>query len=75
MPVAQSNNVQEYHYDPDTEVLVIQFVNGAVYRGRVSQTEYDIFHQSGSKGSYVQNSLRGRLSMMVPANKQTRRRG
>ena len=75
MPVAQSNNVQEYSYDPETARLVIQFVNGAVYQGQMEQTEYDIFHQSGSKGSYVQNNLRGRLSMMVPANKQTRRRG
>ena len=75
MPVAQSNNVQEYDFNADTGRLVVQFVNGAVYQCQMDQTEYDIFHQSGSKGSYVQNNLRGRLSMMVPANKRTRRRG
>ena len=74
MPVAQSNNVQSYDYNPETQRLVIQFVNGAVYQGQMEQTEYDTFHQSGSKGSYVQHNLRGRLSMMVPANKQIRRR-
>ncbi len=74
MPIAQSSHVQAYNYDPETQRIVISFVNGAVYQGQMSQTEYDIFHQSGSKGSYVQNNLRGRLSMMVPANKQIRRR-
>ena len=72
--IAQSSHVQEYDFNPDTGRIVIQFVNGAVYQGRMSQTEYDSFHQSGSKGSYVQNNLRGRLEMLVPAMKQSRRR-
>ena len=50
MPVAQSNNVQEYDFNSETGRIVIQFVNGAVYQGQMDQTEYDIFHQSGSKG-------------------------
>ena len=74
MPVAQSSHVNSYEYDPATGTITIQFVNGAVYTGHMGQAEYDIFHQSGSKGSYVQNSLRGRLQMVIPAMKQTRRR-
>ena len=74
MPVAQSSNVMEYDYNSETGQFVIQFVNGAVYRGEMSQTEYDTFHQLGSKGSYVRNNMAGRLTMMLPPNKQTRRR-
>lgn len=73
--IAQSSHVQEYDYRPEDGRIVIQFVNGAVYQGKMSPTEYDTFHQSGSKGSYVQNNLKGRLTMIVPAMKQSRRRG
>jgi hypothetical protein len=75
MPIAQSSHVQEYSFNPETGQVVIQFVNGAVYRGDMEQTEYDAFHQSGSKGSYVQNNLRGRLTMVAPPDQKTRRRG
>ena len=75
MPIAQSSHVQEYNYNKQTGRLVIQFVNGAIYQCEMGQTEYDTFHQSGSKGSYVQNNLRGRLVQMAPPNKQARRRG
>lgn len=74
MPVAQSSHVQQYEYDPETRTITIQFVNGAVYAGRMDQTEYDNFHQTGSKGAYVQYKLKDRLTKVQSAPPAQRKR-
>lgn len=74
MPIAQSAHVQSYEYDAERGVVTIQFVNGAVYEGPMSESEYWNFHQSGSKGAYVNDKLRGRLTKIVSAPPGTRKR-
>jgi hypothetical protein len=39
MPVAQSSHLQNFEYDPESQTLMITFVNGDIYRySNVPQT-------------------------------------
>jgi hypothetical protein len=59
MPIAQSSHLQSYDYDPDTETLTIQFVNGSIYQySGVPATEYWNMQQSGGSGSYFVAKIR-----------------
>jgi hypothetical protein len=61
MPVAQSSHLQNYEYDPNTQTLVIQFVNGAVYRyDGVPLTEFNNLAQQGGGGVYFWTKIRGK---------------
>lgn len=57
--VAQSSHLQSYDYDPNTQVLTVQFVNGAVYQySGVPLTEYHNLVQSGGAGTYFWTKIR-----------------
>ena len=61
MPVAQSSHLQNYEYDPDTQVLTIQFVNGSIYRyDGVPATEFYNMAQSGGAGTYFCAKIKNR---------------
>lgn len=59
MPVAQSSHLQHYEYDPNSQVLTIQFVNGSIYTyGNVPETEFHNMAQSGGAGTYFWMKIR-----------------
>jgi len=59
--VAQSSHLQSYEYDPDGQVLTVQFVNGSVYQyGGVPETEFYNMAQSGGAGTYFWTKIRDR---------------
>jgi len=61
MPVAQSSNLQSYEYDPHTQTLTVQFVNGAVYSyAGVPEAEFYNLAQSGGAGTYFASKIRDR---------------
>lgn len=55
----QSSNLSGVHYDPDTQVLTVEFKNGGQYSyADVPQDEYDSLMGAGSKGSYFNNYIK-----------------
>lgn len=59
MPIAQSSHLQSYEYDPDTQILTVQFVSGSIYQYfNVPHTEYWNLRQSGGSGSYFHDKIR-----------------
>lgn len=59
MPVAQSSHLQSYDYDPETQTLTVEFVNGAIYQyANVPQTEYWNLRQNGGSGGYFHTKIR-----------------
>lgn len=59
MPVAQSSHLQSYQYDPDSQVLTVEFVNGAIYQySGVPHTEYWNLAQNGGSGVYFASKIR-----------------
>ena len=61
MHFVDSSNVESIGYDADTQELHVSFVNTGrtyVYYG-VDQWVFDEFMQSDSKGSYLNNSIKG----------------
>lgn len=61
MPVAQSSHLQNYQYDPNTQILTIQFTNGALYQyAGVPITDFYNMAQSGSAGTYFWAKIRDR---------------
>jgi hypothetical protein len=57
--VAQSSHLQRYEYDPNSQVLTIQFVNGAIYQySGVPITEFYNMAQSGGAGGYFWSKIR-----------------
>ena len=75
--VAQSSHIQSHSYDPETNMLVIQFVNGAVYQfNGVPATEYFNFAQASSPGSYFHSKIKGQYStQLIGAVGPKRKRG
>ena len=56
----QSRHLNGGDYDPDTRVLTIQFVNGAVYNYyEVPQTVADILFQTSSSQDYFNDKIKG----------------
>jgi lysyl-tRNA synthetase class 2 len=76
MRIAQSSHVQAHEYDPESQTLLVQFTNGAMYRyAGVDQTTYDSFSQSSSPGSYLHAKIKGSYpSEMVSAGQKRSRR-
>lgn len=59
MPTAQSSHLQHYEYDPESQILTVQFVNGSVYQyGGVPLTEFHNMAQSGGGGTYFWSKIR-----------------
>jgi KTSC domain len=57
----QSRHLSGGDYDPATESLTIQFVNGAIYRYRgVPQTAADSLFQTGSSRDYFNDKIKDR---------------
>lgn len=57
--VAQSSHLQSYEYNPNSQVLTIQFVNGAIYQyAGVPITEFYNMAQSGGAGTYFWAKIR-----------------
>ena len=60
MRIAQSSHIYAHDYDPATQTLSIQFVNGQVYKfAGVPQTEYDSFTQASSPGAFFHSKIKG----------------
>ena len=58
-----SSNISAIGYDPDSEVLEVEFINGAVYSySGVPPGEYEGFMNAESKGRYLHASIKGRYS-------------
>ena len=58
-----SSNISAIGYDPDSEVLEIEFTNGAVYSySGVPLGEYESFMSADSKGKYLHANIKGRYS-------------
>lgn len=73
MRIAQSSHLQSYQYDPNTETLTIQFVNGAVYQyAGVPITEFHNMAQSGGGGTYFWTKIRDKYptTKIVEASKK-----
>lgn len=60
-----SSNVFAIGYDPNSEVLEVEFTNGAVYSySGVPPGEYEGFMNADSKGKYLHSNIKGRYSYM-----------
>jgi hypothetical protein len=70
----QSGHMYGADYDPESQILIIQFNNGAVYRtiSRVPQTVVDSFFQSGSPGSFFHAKIENVYGMVKIADGTTR---
>ncbi len=56
-----SSNISAIGYDPDSEVLEVEFTNGALYSySGVSLGEYEGFISADSKGKYLHANIKGR---------------
>jgi len=54
-----STNIAAVGYDPEAQLLEVEFVNGGVYQySNVGQHTHDEFMNSSSKGSYHANFIK-----------------
>lgn len=77
MPVAQSSNLQAYEYDPESQTLTVQFLNGAIYTySGVPQTVADALVQNGGGGTYFHSKIKDQYhtTKLVGAESKRRRR-
>lgn len=77
MKIHQSHHVNESHYNPATQTLIVGFVNGALYSYHgVPPTTYDSFLQADSPGTYfnekIRNSYKTVKLMDAPPKKRRR---
>jgi len=69
----QSRHLNGGDYDPETRILTIQFVNGAIYRyAGVPQTVADTLFQSGSSRDYFNDRIKGVYPYAKVADGMTR---
>ena len=60
-----SSNISAIGYDADSQVLEIEFTNGAVYSySGVPPGEYEGFMNADSKGNYLHANIKSRYSFM-----------
>ncbi len=60
-----SSNISAIGYDADSQVLEIEFTNGAVYSySGVPPVEYEGFMNADSKGKYLHANIKNRYSFM-----------
>ena len=58
-----SSNVSSIGYDTDSQILEVEFNNGAVYQySGVPEYEYDGLMNSDSKGKYLHSNIKNRYS-------------
>jgi hypothetical protein len=56
----QSRHLYGGDYDPELQILTIQFTNGAIYQyGGVPQTAADSLFQTGSSQDYFNDKIKG----------------
>ena len=54
----QSSNLSAVGYDPATEILEVEFLNGSIYEYKnVPQIVYDQFMSASSLGSYFNREI------------------
>ena len=62
MNVAQSSHLQRYDYEPNTEMLTVEFQNGTAYTySGVPQLVYNNLVQNGGGGTYFWSAIRDRF--------------
>lgn len=60
-----SSNISAIGYDADSQVLEVEFTNGAVYAySGVPPGEYESFANADSKGKYLHANIKNRYSFM-----------
>lgn len=60
-----SSNISAIGYDTDSQVLEVEFTNGAVYSySGVPSDEYEGFMNADSKGKYLHANIKNRYSVM-----------
>lgn len=59
MTSVNSSNVQSVGYDPDTETVYVDFLNGSTYTYKgVPQFEFDNLREAASVGSYLHRNFK-----------------
>lgn len=59
-----SSNISAIGYDADSEILEVEFTNGAVYAySGVRSGEYEGFMNADSKGKYLHANIKNRYSV------------
>jgi KTSC domain len=54
-----SSNIASVGYDPDTETLEVEFLNGSIYQYfNVPQNMYDKMMKDGSKGRFLNTYIK-----------------
>lgn len=75
MNVAQSSHLQTYDYEPNSQVLTVQFANGSVYQySGVPQTVFDTLQQNGGGGTYFWSKIRDQYPATKLVGPEKRRR-
>lgn len=60
-----SSNISAIGYDADTQVLEIEFTNGAIYQySGVPPGEHEGFMNADSKGKYLHANIKNRYAML-----------
>ncbi len=58
----RSSNIRSVGYDPDAEIMEVEFENGSVYQYlRVPADVYDRFLHASSKGKFLDTRLKSRF--------------
>lgn len=58
-----SSNISSIGYDPDTETLEIEFLNGSIYQYYdLPEHIYDELMSAGSHGGYLASNIKGTYS-------------
>lgn len=61
LPIEGSSNVKAIGYDPDSQLLRVQFHSGAIYNfSGVSADKHEAFLHAASKGQHFQKNIRGK---------------
>lgn len=61
MPIeVKSSNIRSISYNPETEVLVVEYLNGSMYEYlKVPSSIYEGLVESESKGSFMNRMVKG----------------
>lgn len=61
MPIeVKSSNIRSISYNPETEVLVVEYLNGSMYEYlKVPSSIYEGLVESESKGSFMNRMIKG----------------
>ena len=57
--IVASSNIASLGYDPDTETLEVEFLNGSIYQYfNVPQNIFDQLYQASSKGRFLNTYIK-----------------